>query len=182
MASIPNIASAKVLDIGCGDGWPWIFRFLKCGVHRPNVSGIDLLHGRLIIARKKYPEATFAISHGGALPFSDGRFDIVFASLLFSSVLNPDIRRLVASEMIRVRKPGGMVLLYDFHVNNPFNPDVRALKKAQIMELFSGRAISLRKVTLAPPLARYLSLPICRVLRRVSALKTHYLAVIEERG
>jgi len=35
----------------------------------------------------------------------------------------------IASEMLRVLKVDGITVWYDFHMNNPQNPDVRGVKK-----------------------------------------------------
>jgi hypothetical protein len=55
--------------------------------------------------------------------------------------------------MLRVLRPGGRILWYDFFRNNPTNPNVRGVGAAEIRALFPGRRIELRRVTLAPPLA-----------------------------
>ena len=35
------------------------------------------------------------------------------------------MKQAVAEEMLRVLKPQGLILWYDYHVNNPWNKDVR---------------------------------------------------------
>ena len=54
--------------------------------------------------------------------------------------------------MIRVVKNEGMILWYDYHVNNPWNPDVRGVKKQEILRLFPSCQIRVQRTTLAPPL------------------------------
>ena len=56
--------------------------------------------------------------------------------------------------MLRVLKPGGLILWYDFHVDNPHNRDVQGVRKREIFELFSGCDIRLHRITLAPPIVR----------------------------
>ncbi|MBI4686396.1 MAG: hypothetical protein HY756_01215 [Nitrospirae bacterium] len=56
--------------------------------------------------------------------------------------------------MRRVLKPDGIILWYDYHMNNPKNPDVRGVKKNEIFEMFPDCSIDLNRTTLAPPVAR----------------------------
>jgi hypothetical protein len=83
--------------------------------------------------------------------------------------------------MLRVLKPRGLVLWYDFHVGSPRNRDVRAVGRSEIAGLFPGCSMSLQRVTLAPPIAR-LAAPrswlLCRLLDAIPLLRTHYLGVI----
>jgi len=71
-------------------------------------------------------------------------------------VLNPNLRQLIASEMLRVVKADGIILWYDFYMNNPWNPDVQGMKRREIFRLFPGCKIELRRISLAPPLCRFL--------------------------
>src|SRR5262249_32502074 len=78
-------------------------------------------------------------------------------STVFTSVLDASMKHQMASEMLRVVKDDGLILWYDYHVNNPWNPDVRGVKRREIHQLFGGCRITLRRTTLAPPLARLLA-------------------------
>ena len=51
-------------------------------------------------------------------------------------------------------KPGGGVLWYDFTFDNPRNPDVRGVPLSRVRTLFPHATLRVRRVTLAPPLAR----------------------------
>ncbi|MCC7210276.1 MAG: hypothetical protein IT451_00360 [Candidatus Brocadia sp.] len=35
----------------------------------------------------------------------------------------------IAAEMLRVLEPDGVILWYDYYMNNPKNPDVKGVKK-----------------------------------------------------
>jgi len=87
----------------------------------------------------------------------------------------------MACEMLRVVKGDGLNLWYDFHVNNPWNTDVRALKKREIRQPFADCQIELQRITLAPPLVRLFapySWLACYLLERFKVFNTHYLGVI----
>jgi hypothetical protein len=100
---------------------------------------------------------------------------------MFSSILDPTVRRLVAAEMLRVAGQKGVILWYDFHVNNPWNASVRGIGRAELRELFPGCQIELHPITLLPPLARRIapwSHALWLFLTSVPWLCTHYLGVI----
>jgi hypothetical protein len=85
--------------------------------------------------------------------------------------------------MVRVVKRDGLILWDDFHMNNPKNPDVRGVKRREINALFHGCGIKMRRITLAPPLARCIapySPMACEVLAKIPWLCTHYLASIRK--
>ena len=83
--------------------------------------------------------------------------------------------------MRRVLRRGGLILWYDFHVNNPRNADVRAVTRDEILALFPGCSARMQRLTLAPPLARAIaphSRLVCELLSLVPFLRTHTLAAI----
>ncbi len=173
----------KILEIGCGTGY-WLRDFIKWGARPENIVGLDLLPGQIAIAKGLCPEAvTLKCGNAAKLEFSDASFELVLQATVFTSVFDPAMRRQIASEMVRVLKPDGFILWYDFHVDNPQNPDVRAVKKREIHQLFPGSRIDLRRITLVPPLARLLapySWLTCTLLENIPWLCTHYLGVIEK--
>ena len=90
--------------------------------------------------------------------------------------------RNVAAELVRVLKPGGGILWYDFRVNNPRNPHVCGQTIAHIRHLFPQLQTDLRTVTLLPPLARRLGRTtgaLYPVLARLPWLRTHYIGLIQ---
>ena len=177
------IENKKILEVGCGTGY-WLREFLKWGAQPENLVGVDLLAERLDVARKLCPARTELVCGSGlALSFPDSVFDLVLQSTVFTSILDPEARKRVASEMLRVLKPDGLILWYDFHVNNPSNPDVQGLGKKEILQLFSGYRVLIEKITLAPPIARLLaphSWLACSLLEKIPWLCTHYLGAIRK--
>jgi SAM-dependent methyltransferase len=174
----------EILEIGCGIGY-WLREFIKWGAQPAKISGVDLLPDRVAQARELCPKGV-RIQCGSAakLAFPDNTFDIVLQATVFTSVLDDDMKRQMASEMIRVVKGSGLILWYDYHVNNPWNPDVRGVKKQEIYQLFPGCRIELRRITLAPPLVRLLarySWLVCYLLAKIPWLCTHYLGAIQKR-
>ena len=174
--------NSVILEIGCGNGG-WIRDFIKWGAQPQNIFGIDLLFDRVIEAKRLSPKDVH-VSLGDAtnLSFRDSSFDLILQSTVFTSVLDFTIKQEIANEMIRLLKTNGIILWYDFHMNNPSNPDVRGITKKEIKKLFPGCQIKLLRVTLAPPIVRWLasySVLACSILERFKILNTHYLGVIQ---
>jgi ubiquinone/menaquinone biosynthesis C-methylase UbiE len=102
-----------------------------------NITGVDLLADRVAKARQLCPEALKVCCGNAAnLTFPDATFDLVLQSMVFTSILDPTARQQIAAEMLRVLKEDGLILWYDFYVNNPWNADVRGVKRHEIYRLF----------------------------------------------
>jgi SAM-dependent methyltransferase len=178
-----TLATQRVLDVGCGEG-RWLRRFIQWGVSPENLAGIDLLPERVAGARDACPP-TVRVLCGSAdqLSFEDGSLDIVLCMNVFSSILSGGLRAAVAAEMLRVLRPGGFVLWYDFFVNNPANPDVRGVGKSEIERLFPCCDIEVARITVAAPLGRAIA-PLPRIyaaLVKCRIFCTHYLGWIRKR-
>jgi SAM-dependent methyltransferase len=173
-----------ILDVGCGGG-QGLVDFESWGARRQNLAGIDLLEesARLARGRLVTGERAADIRTGNAaeLPWSDETFDIVNQSTMFTSILSDALRKAIADEMVRVTRRGGVILWYDFRVNNPVNPHVRRVGAGEIRSLFAGCEVNLRLITLAPPVARRL-VPLSWVgalmLENLRIFNTHYFGVI----
>ena len=176
-----SLAAASVLEIGCGNG-VWLRELIKWGARPEHVTGIDLVADRVAEARRLCP-AGVRIGCGSATCVAEpsGSFDIVLQSMVFTSILESAIRRQVAQEMLRLVKPGGLIIWYDYRINNPRNPDVRAVTRREIGRRFPCCTIDLRRVTLAAPLARQIAPrapALAHVCGAIPWLCTHYLGVI----
>jgi len=175
------LAEAKVLEIGCGTG-VWLRELIKWGARPQNMWGVDLIADRINEARSVCPEGmTLQCANAAELEFEDGTFDVVMQLMLFSSVLSMEMRQQIALEMRRVVRPSGLILWYDYHVDNPRNGDVRSVSRGEIRQLFPGCTTHLRRLTLAAPLGRLVaprSTALYRALNSIPLLRTHYLGVI----
>jgi|YNPNPStandDraft_1061719.scaffolds.fasta_scaffold00016_46 SAM-dependent methyltransferase len=173
----------RLLEVGCGNGL-WLGEFIKWGAPPESLTGVDLLADRIAHARIRLaPRVGLARANAAFLPFTDASFDLVLQSMVFTSVLDSLMKEAMAREMLRVLKPGGLILWYDYHVNNPGNPDVKGVKRREIRQLFPGCQVKLEHLTLAPPLARILapvSYLLCYLLEKLPFLTTHYLGIIRK--
>lgn len=178
------LAERRVVEIGCGMG-QWLGIFEDFGAQRQNMAAIELEQARGQKAIDRFPGADIRIGDASRLPWDDGQFDIVFQSMVFTSILDDAMKASVAREMLRVLRPGGVVIWYDFQFNNPNNPAVRKIRRPELERLFPGCRLALRRVTLAPPLARRI-VPHCwslaAALEKLRLLNTHYMGVIQRSG
>lgn len=173
----------RVLDVGCGDGG-FIRRLVSWGAEPANLAGVDLLEERVASAHRIDPCLDIRQVDASALPFEDASFDLAFQLTVFSSILDPLMRRAVAGEMARVLRPGGAVVSYDFRVARD-RQNTRPLRVAELRGLFPGFTVDARRVTLVPPLARIVarwSWLACELLEAVPLLRTHELVVLRKPG
>jgi len=170
----------KVLEVGCGDA-QWLVEVRSWGARPAHLHGIDLDTAHIDRARMRLPDVDLRVGDASELPWGDEEFDMVIQSTMFTSILSPDMRLAVAREMVRVLKPRGVVLWYDFVYDNPRNGNVRGIGTGEIRKLFPGLAMTCRRVTLAPPLVR-LIVPVSRravrLLDSIPLLRTHVVATL----
>jgi ubiquinone/menaquinone biosynthesis C-methylase UbiE len=178
-----HLHDKKILEIGCGQGH-WLREFIKWGACPENMTGIDLLPDRVTKARQLCPQGVeIQCGNAACIAFHNESFDFVLQFTVFSSILDLNVKEVLAREMLRVLKRHGVILWYDLRVNNPDNADVRGIGKQEIARLFPNCRIDLRRVTVAPPLSRLLA-PYswlgCYALERLRIFNTHYLGVIQK--
>jgi ubiquinone/menaquinone biosynthesis C-methylase UbiE len=116
-------AGGDVLEVAVGTG-----RNLPYYRAEVSVTGIDLSAEMLEIARRRARESgapvQLHVADAHTLPFRDGTFDTVVATLALCSI--PDDERAVA-EAVRVLRPGGTLVLLE-HVRS-LSPVVRAVQR-----------------------------------------------------
>lgn len=187
-----DLRERRVLEVGCGRG-DWLADLEAWGVRREQLAAIDIDPVRARETQARFapwrgeggevlaPGADIRIGDASRLPWPDGSFDLVMQSTVFSSILQFEMRQAIAAEMVRVLRPGGAILWYDFLVNNPWNSNVRGVRAGEIQALFPGYQARLKRITLAPPLARRLvplSWLAATALERLVLLNTHYIGLL----
>ena len=158
IAAFP-LRARSILDIGCGDGG-WLLTFESFGAQRQNLAGIDLIEDRAETAKARLSGPMSADVRSGdasCLPWADDSFDVVFQSMVLSSIDDFDMRSAIAAEAIRVVRPGGCIISFDFWIDNPLNPRVRGVSLRHLRLLFPGFDVHARRAVLAPPIARKLA-------------------------
>ena len=177
-----NLPDLRILEVGCGSGGV-LTEFLGFGASPQNLYGLDLLSDRLAEAKQRLIGTNFLQADGSEIPFPERSFDLVLQCTAISSILDQDLRRLICSEMLRVVKPNGLILSYDFWLN-PTNKQTRGLRMSEIRSAFPGCHISYHRITLAPPITRKLapiSWGLCLLLEGLKIFNTHYIVAIQPR-
>jgi len=178
-----TLQNLRILDIGCGDG-SVLQRLVLFGAKAKNLCGIDIIRERIDQAMAANPNIHFVVGDAASLPFENESWDLVLMFMIMSSILDAEVQRQIATEAMRVLKPDGAILWYDFWTN-PFNPNTVGMTRARIRALFPGHPCMLKRTTLAPPLARRLarvSWPLCWLLESIPFLCTHYMGLIYKQG
>ena len=168
------------LEIGFGTGG-WFNQLREWEIAETDLHGIELSEIRAARAQAEWPNADLRVGDAVELPWSPHSFRLVIASTLFTSILADGVRQLIAKEIERVLAPGGALLWYDFAYNNPRNPHVRGVKRDEVKRLFPNLKGEIKRITLAPPLARAIvprALPLAKFLEAVPLLRTHLMAVL----
>jgi demethylmenaquinone methyltransferase/2-methoxy-6-polyprenyl-1,4-benzoquinol methylase len=96
-----------ILDLAAGTGSSSIV-FLREGV---KVVAADFSKGMLEEGRKRHPELEFVFADASSLPFADQEFDTVTISF---GIRNVEKTEVALSEMLRVLKPGGKLVVCEF--------------------------------------------------------------------
>jgi ubiquinone/menaquinone biosynthesis C-methylase UbiE len=152
-------SNSNVLEVGCASG------YIACGLagHVGRYTGVDLAASPLEVARKmNLANAQFFKADGAALPFKNGEFDAAFTYDVFTNF--PEFRDGVPliREMLRVVKPGGLVMVGSV-TNKKKSSDFEAHARKVAEQLFAeGGAQPVP--TLRQP--RFLSRIVQKVLRR----------------
>jgi ubiquinone/menaquinone biosynthesis C-methylase UbiE len=104
------ITGAVIVDVGCGTGRHWSKLYKK----RPaRLLGFDVSQGMLDILKAKYPQATTTLLSDSTLPGLDtASCDLVISTLTIAHI--PDAEAAL-TEWNRVLKPGGQIILTDYH-------------------------------------------------------------------
>jgi len=175
--NIEALAARRILELGCGVG-SLLKSLIAYGATPDLLAGIDPNVSHLRRARNA-SGATVAVADGALLPYRDAAFDLVFIFTALSSMVDIEVRRHAAHEALRVLRPSGMVLVYDFRMN-PFNSHVLPVSPSELQHIFEPHHVNIDRVTLAPPLVRLLGGrdSLCRPLEHLVFLHTHMLASI----
>jgi ubiquinone/menaquinone biosynthesis C-methylase UbiE len=172
-----------ILEIGCGHGGV-LQEWHTLGAKPANLHGIDLLPYRVSTAQRLMTDSTAVLADGRRVPYNAAAFDIVLQFTMLSSVLDANVRRHLAQEMVRVVKPDGVIISYDFWLN-PTNAHTIGVTARMLRDLFPDCELTFRRVTLAPPIGRRL-VPIswvaALILENLRFLNSHYIAVIRPTG
>jgi ubiquinone/menaquinone biosynthesis C-methylase UbiE len=129
----------SALDVGCGTG-ALAARLADEGYE---VVGLDPSEGMLRVLGEKAPSVRAVAGSGTSIPFPDSSFDLVLSVAVMHHIADRDDVRRTLSEMVRVARPGGRVLVWD---HNPRNPYWRLLMARVPQDTGDERLIGLREL------------------------------------
>ena len=126
----------NILDVGCGTGTHLeLYKRYGC-----NLYGLDLSPSMLEVARARLGEsARLELGDATHMPYENQKFDLII-SMLSLHEMTQQTRSGVITEMKRVLKVDGHILLIDFHPG-PYQPIQGWISKVIIFfsELAAGR-------------------------------------------
>jgi SAM-dependent methyltransferase len=174
----------RVLDAGCANA-KWLeICCQRWGAQRIHCFGNDKREMAWRNWRRANPgtEITFILKSTHELDFAPQSFDVVHQSMMLSSIVDPEIRARTAEVLWSLLRPSGILISYDFWLN-PFNPDTVGIDWAELRRLFpKGDKVYARSLTLAPPLARMLTIlgkPGLLALEKLRIMNTHLLVALQ---
>jgi SAM-dependent methyltransferase len=170
----------RILEVGCGRGGV-LAEWLEYGVAPRCLHGAELLPDRVCDAHRRLPQNPLTCADGQNLPYPAASFDLALQYTVFTSILDDAVKANLAREMLRVLRPDGLIIWYDFWLN-PANRQTRGIRPAEIRRLFPGCRFDFRRLTLAPPLARAIvpaSRTLALLLEKLIVFNSHYLVAIQ---
>lgn len=133
-----NLDSLKILDIGCGDG-NWLRMLVDLGANPQNLTGIDLSEKRINVAKQSNPAINWIHGQEENIPLLSQGYDLVMQIVVFSSILNQELSKDLASEIYRLTKIGGYIVWLDH--KKSFNEKLSGYSKTQILDYFPNTKI-----------------------------------------
>lgn len=126
----------NILDVGCGTGTHLeLYKRYECHLY-----GIDLSPSMLELARLRLGDsARLELGDATRMPYEDRKFELILSMLTLHEMAS-QTRSRVLSEMKRVLKDDGHILLIDFHIG-PYQPMQGWISKMIIFlsEVTAGR-------------------------------------------
>lgn len=104
-----SASKGNVLDVGCGNG----LLLSKIANNFNELVGVDYSESMVDKAKMLLPDGAFTQSEANSLRFKNNYFDRVLCYSIFHYFPSYDYALEVILEMIRVTKPGGLILLGD---------------------------------------------------------------------
>ena len=109
---------ARILDVGCGTG-VLADRLQRAGY---DVTGLDPSEGMLEVMRERTPAIAAVCASATAMPLEAAQFDLSVSVATMHHIADPEAVAQALSEMVRVVRPGGRIIVWDHNPRNPYWP------------------------------------------------------------
>lgn len=103
---------SKVLDLGCGNGRLYQVLAKK----QVQYTGLDQSEELIALAKEKNPGVDFVVGEMTELPLHNASFDAIFAIAAFNHIPGHEMQLKSLSEMSRVLKPGGFIIMTNWNL------------------------------------------------------------------
>lgn len=177
-----NFINKNFLEVGCGTGTN-LCNLIAWGVNPENLFGNDIFEPSLITARQRLPKIV-SLQQGNFLDceYDNQFFDVILFSTVLSSILDEDFQIECLRKSYNLLKPNGIILLYDFQFNNPWNKDVKGINLKKLRQRIPWSFSTFSRITLCPPLARKLEFSplLIKVLTNCKLLNTHVIGFFKK--
>lgn len=173
-------AAEEILDVGCGSGW-WLEQLAERQDAHARLHGVEILPERVEAARRRAVGATVTVADARALPYPDDLFQVVSLFTVLSSLSDRGTVARVLAEAWRVLAPGGVLLVWEPRIPNPFNPRTTMVTLRVVTNALPEASIEVRTTTVLPVLARRLGSRTARLyprLARIGLVRTHQLIAV----
>ena len=128
-----DLHSQKILDVGCGYG-AWLRFLVELGALPGNCVGVDISSQRILIASEKNPAINYQKESLSKLEFDDANFDLIFQTVVFSSIMDSALREDIAQRMKNVLRPGGYIFWVD--LQKTISDKLTGFSEADVQLLF----------------------------------------------
>lgn len=175
-----NLGELRAFEAGCSTGYN-MRQLVQWGARPENIAGIDLDGTAVDYCRAHAADIRVHAGSADSIPEPDEQFDLSLAFTLFSSVPDEDVAHGIARELMRITRPGGLILVYDMRRRNPRNPLVHPILQDAIRRWFPRCPMRAYSMTLAPPVARRvgsLAPWLYGPLAAIPLLRTHTMYVL----
>jgi len=134
---------------------------MQLGFVPSNLYGIDIINTRIENGKIRYPNINLVCGDASSMPYDSNYFDLTLESTMFVQITNEQISQDISTEMLRVTKKDGYILLIDWRYSKPRNTTYLGLSTKRIQKLFlvksSSKIICQELGALVPPIGRAIS-------------------------
>ena len=170
----------RAFEAGCSTGYH-LRQLVQWGARPEDQAGMDLDSEAVAYVHSRSAAMTIHCGSAEQVPEEAATFDISLALTLFSSIPEEEVSRRISRELVRITKPGGIIVVYDMRRQSPRNVAVHPVSADDIRRWFPECPLRVHTLTLAPPIARNtgrLGPVVYGLLSALPFLRTHAMYVL----